>query len=330
MPSSCPRITIVTPTHNRCAVLGRAIRSVLAQKFRDFEYLVVDDGSTDDTSQLVMSFDDPRIRYIRLPQRQGANTARNIGIREAQSHWISFLDSDDEFLPQRLADLWKQIERRPTVELFLSSFRSLRHQRTTTHSNPEVTLSAAQLKEAIIAYAMPIAGTSITAKREPLLKVGGFQPNVVRMQDREVLLSLSGLIGCMVLSQVDWVKYHSEDSISDQRSGYIKAMGHLLELHPDVAVTHRNVIGYCVARHLLRNLLRGNWSSVREDWQSRRSSAWTRFGLGELLRHYRRGKQHRKSATRALEMLAREQSETQPGPMCSTTEDLDLLEKVAF
>ncbi|MFN3152594.1 glycosyltransferase family 2 protein [Bremerella sp.] len=330
MSTTDPCLTIVTPTFNRRAVLDRAIRSVLSQEFDNYEYLIVDDGSTDDTWELVSSYRDSRIRYIRLPQREGANVARNVGIREARASWITFLDSDDEFLPHRLTSLCSQIQRRKSIELFLSSFRSCRPQRSTTHSNPAVTLGPSQLKDAIITYAIPVAGTSITAKRETLLKVGGFDPTVSRMQDREVLLKLSDVCGCSVLADVDWVKHHSEGSISGQSSGYVKALGHVLDLHPDLAAGYRGVLGYSVARNMLRNLFRGNWSAVCEDWQSNRDCQWMQFGLSEMLWLYRTGKTQRRLTTRTLEGLARVQSQYFPFARPTPTREFARLEKMAF
>lgn len=93
------KFSIVIPTYNRDFILARAIKSVLSQPYDDFEIIVVDDGSTDDTSKLITKFNDQRIFYKFLPVSQGVNAARNVGVKMAIGEWISFLDSDDEFLP---------------------------------------------------------------------------------------------------------------------------------------------------------------------------------------------------------------------------------------
>ncbi len=98
-----PVFSVVIPTYNRAELVGRAIRSVLDQSYTDFELLVVDDASTDRTAAVVRSFGDPRVRYIRLPENGGNAVARNAGVRCATGELITFLDSDDEFLPGFLA-----------------------------------------------------------------------------------------------------------------------------------------------------------------------------------------------------------------------------------
>jgi glycosyltransferase involved in cell wall biosynthesis len=100
---SHPTISVILPTYNRAHVLARAILSVLNQEYDDFELIVIDDASTDETCQVVQSFEDTRIRYIRHPQNRGAAAARNTGIHAARGRYLAFQDSDDEWLPEKLA-----------------------------------------------------------------------------------------------------------------------------------------------------------------------------------------------------------------------------------
>jgi glycosyltransferase involved in cell wall biosynthesis len=97
-----PLVSVVVPTYNRAAVLPRAINSALGQSLRDLELIVVDDGSTDSTGELVDAVRDPRVHFIRLPTGAGVAGARNAGVRAARGDWVAFLDSDDEWLPSRL------------------------------------------------------------------------------------------------------------------------------------------------------------------------------------------------------------------------------------
>ena len=93
------------PTYNRAHLIGRAIRSVLGQTFADFELVVVDDASTDATADVVQAFGDARIVYLRRPTNGGNARARNDGLRKARGRYITFLDSDDEFLPTFLEEI---------------------------------------------------------------------------------------------------------------------------------------------------------------------------------------------------------------------------------
>jgi glycosyltransferase involved in cell wall biosynthesis len=99
-----PLISIIVPTYNRAHVLLRAIRSVLSQTFTDFELIIVDDGSTDETSLMVERFASPRVRYLRHNKNSGASSARNTGIEASRGHYIAFLDSDDEWGPSKLQE----------------------------------------------------------------------------------------------------------------------------------------------------------------------------------------------------------------------------------
>ncbi len=98
-----PTVSVVIPTYNRAHKIGRAIKSVLNQTFADFEIIIVDDGSADNTEEVVKGFADERISYIRHKQNSGTCAApRNTGIGAAQGEYIAFLSDDDEWLPQML------------------------------------------------------------------------------------------------------------------------------------------------------------------------------------------------------------------------------------
>ncbi|MDO5369600.1 glycosyltransferase family 2 protein [Paracoccus sp. (in: a-proteobacteria)] len=111
-----PRFSIVIPAYNRADTIGRAIESCLAQTCPDFEVIVVDDGSRDNTAAAVEAMGDPRIRCIRQPNA-GASAARNTGAGAAAGEFLAFLDSDDEFLPHKLQRLEAAIRAADAPEL---------------------------------------------------------------------------------------------------------------------------------------------------------------------------------------------------------------------
>ena len=105
-------VSVIIPTHNRRTTLSRAVESVLSQTFRDWELIIVDDGSTDGTDQDWADPGDPRIRYLRTEHR-GVSAARNLGIQEAGFPWIAFLDSDDTWRPEKLEKQLAALESHP-------------------------------------------------------------------------------------------------------------------------------------------------------------------------------------------------------------------------
>jgi len=98
-------ISVIIPTYNRSSFLEDAINSVLKQTYSNFEVLVVDDHSTDDTKEVVNKFNDPRIKYLLNSRSKGAQGARNTGILAAKGSWIAFLDSDDTWHSEKLCKI---------------------------------------------------------------------------------------------------------------------------------------------------------------------------------------------------------------------------------
>lgn len=108
-------VTVVMAAHNEERYVGRAVDSILSQTLRDFELLVVDDGSTDGTSAELARFTDPRVSVIRREAPEGAGTARNVALRQARGKYIAILDADDAAMPHRLESQVAFLERRPHV-----------------------------------------------------------------------------------------------------------------------------------------------------------------------------------------------------------------------
>jgi glycosyltransferase involved in cell wall biosynthesis len=113
------RVSVVIPTYNRANYLGKAIQSVLDQTFQDFEIIVVDDGSKDNTREVVGSFKDTRIRYI-YQDNGGVSAARNTAIKASEAVYIAFLDSDDLYLPQNLEIKVKLLDSHPDIGMVCS------------------------------------------------------------------------------------------------------------------------------------------------------------------------------------------------------------------
>jgi len=99
-----PTVSVIIPTYNRAHLIGRAIKSVLNQTYQDFELIIIDDGSTDDTEDIIRQFQekDKRIKYVKHDKNKGGSAARNTGIKAAKGEYIAFLDSDDEWLLEKL------------------------------------------------------------------------------------------------------------------------------------------------------------------------------------------------------------------------------------
>jgi glycosyltransferase involved in cell wall biosynthesis len=120
---SSPKVSVVIPVFNGERFIGAAIRSALGQTFRDFEIIVVDDGSTDQTEKIVRQFSD-RVAYHRQ-QNRGAGAARNLGVMSASGEWIAFLDADDIWYPQKLAVQFEAVAMNPAIAFVYSDMDTI-------------------------------------------------------------------------------------------------------------------------------------------------------------------------------------------------------------
>lgn len=114
------QITVIIPTYNRQEHLKRSVNSVLKQSYQNFQLIVVDDGSTDGSAFYIENLAHPKIKLITQNNR-GVSSARNIGIVAAQTEWIAFLDSDDEWFPQKLQAQVDFIQKNPHLEFIHSN-----------------------------------------------------------------------------------------------------------------------------------------------------------------------------------------------------------------
>ena len=95
-------VSIIMPSYNTAEYIGESIKSVLNQTYSNWELIIVDDCSNDNTDEIVASFNDERIKYIKNEKNSGAAISRNRALREAKGKWIAFLDSDDLWMPEKL------------------------------------------------------------------------------------------------------------------------------------------------------------------------------------------------------------------------------------
>jgi len=119
-----PFFSVIIPTYNRAAKLPTSLKSVLTQTFTDFEVIIIDNGSTDNTEKIILAeYEDSRIRYFWQEGSGSPANPRNHGIRKAGGLWVSFLDSDDVWYPEKLTSVFKQIQGRADVDVICHNER---------------------------------------------------------------------------------------------------------------------------------------------------------------------------------------------------------------
>jgi glycosyltransferase involved in cell wall biosynthesis len=186
--------SVVIPLYNKEKHIQRAIRSVLAQTYQDFDLIIVDDGSTDASYKMASAIQDPRIRIIRQ-ENQGVSAARNRGVAEARYDWVAFLDADDEWLPeflQLLNGLHCQFRK---CGLLATSFYKQR-QNGFDYSEPENLVYPLNSKVLIgdfytdLRKIGPFCCSSFAVSRSLLFSIGGFQTGLKLGEDLLVWLKL--------------------------------------------------------------------------------------------------------------------------------------------
>lgn len=252
-------LSVVIPTWNRAQLVCEAIESALSQRVGEVEVIVVDDGSTDDTAEVVGRNFGSYIHLLRLPRRRGAGAARNAGIRLATGKLIAFLDSDDLWLPGKLAAelcLW---ERFPEADAVVSDSLSLLEGQADATSRFALNglLSAAGgqvrwLSECQWLWTNSengVATCSITLRREALARIGRtvFAEDLTSCEDWEFEMRVYQLCGVVVLPEV-WAHVRRFDDSS-----------RLGRATPGKAPTREQKIG--LLRDRLKVIERSSWLS---------------------------------------------------------------------
>lgn len=228
-------VSIIMPTYNRAYVIQRAIDSVLEQTYRDWELIIVDDGSTDDTEAVVKKNTDGRIRYIKYTPNQGGNHARNVGLKAAKGAYLAFLDTDvvwkKTFLEIRVNFLrkedvdfvWGRVARFP-----------LKSQKVTVLP----VLSRAELNNPENLLNTQLAGGAIDTnvvcfKRKIYDQIGGFDEALMRLQEQEFFLRiiLSRAYRFYFTGDALVKSYMKADSISQKPERIWKSFVYIMQKH---------------------------------------------------------------------------------------------------
>ena len=290
-----PAISVIIPVYNRARSVIAAIQSVLDQQFRDFELIVVDDGSTDGTVDAVRACDDRRLRLLVQPRNAGGNAARNRGIEAATAPLLAFLDSDDCYLPDKLGYTVDWFERHPEIDVLLDSFikryRPGRIEPDLELRNPVLDSNDA-IVEALFTRRIWKATPGISVRREAALRAGMFDESLSRRQDFDFILRLAKVARCATTDEMLWIKTWSRETISGQLGGFAQSTLALLDRHPEYHShpVYRRGLAHDLGRHFARLLRKGSVGDAMRDARllARRFGYVELFGLiGEGAGHFR-------------------------------------------
>ncbi|WP_448207501.1 glycosyltransferase family 2 protein [Azospirillum sp. sgz302134] len=182
-----PLVSVVIPVFNRAHTLRRAIESVRLQDVADWELIVVDDGSADQSEAIPPSYGDPRIRLIRHEKNRGAAAARNTGVQAARGRYIAFLDSDDEWLPGKLRAQLDALEGVPDAPHALCTGFVLHREETGRRSKRRPRADGTWF-ETILDGCYVSPGSTLMVRRECFAAVGPLDETLPRLEDWDWLL----------------------------------------------------------------------------------------------------------------------------------------------
>jgi glycosyltransferase involved in cell wall biosynthesis len=231
---------VVIPAYNRAATIGAAIASVLRQTWRDFELVVVDDGSTDGTLEAARAVADPRLRVVAAPRNLGAAGARNLGVAEARGTWVAFQDSDDEWLPEKLA---KQMARLATPPpdgaewggcycglLTVGALDARPGERTTLRYVPDPSLALVEgdILDTLLAGNV-ISTQTLVVRRDLFLDLGRFDEATTPIEDWDFALRLANRGPIAFVDEPLVHQHFSPDSITRWTKRRVESRQRLLD-----------------------------------------------------------------------------------------------------
>jgi GT2 family glycosyltransferase len=186
-----PRLTVFTPFYRNIEYFDETIASVLSQSYRDFEYLMINDGPKENAEAIVARYNDPRIRIITTETPLGLSGSRNAGLQEARGDLIAFIDSDDFCEPDRFAKQIAFLDEHPDHIVVGGALRYINEQSRTIGGRVYVE-DDEQIKRSIV-VANCIAQPSVMARRAALIAAGGYTHDFPAAEDYDLWLRAARL-----------------------------------------------------------------------------------------------------------------------------------------
>jgi glycosyltransferase involved in cell wall biosynthesis len=235
-----PTVSIIMPCLNGERHIQTAINSVQAQTFGDFELIVVDNGSTDRTPEILRSVNDPRLKILALSER-GVSRARNLGLREARGAFIAFLDADDEWAPDFIEKMIVRLENRPEYALAYCGWRNIGTSgiRGEPYIPPDYE-GVDKLAALLVDCPWPIHAA--LTRREVIQSVGGFNPRFAIGEDFLLWLEIATSHPIVRIPEVlAYYHHHGGQQVTKSKVQVAlttaEVQKHFLSSHPEIART---------------------------------------------------------------------------------------------
>jgi len=275
--NAAPLVSFIIPTHNYGRYVVEAVESALAQTYRNFEIIVVDDGSTDNTPELMAPLQD-RVCYIRQEQR-GPSAARNAGIKVARGELIAFLDADDVWLPHKTATQVSYLVAHPEIGLVCGRTRRTGNQakdqprigyRRRRALRKLITLEAgAAFNNLFLSPRNYIATSTVMLRRQCLDLVGDFDESLFRVEDLNLWLRVARHFGIARLPEILALHRFHESNLALDREAMRKAafanLDRICAVCPDAIRVRNRVAARLHLRHGLEDIYERRSNGARRN-----------------------------------------------------------------
>lgn len=276
------QVSVVIPLYDKEKYIKRALDSVSTQTFKDFEVIVVNDGSTDTGPEIAAAYKDTRIRLIHQ-KNQGASAARNCGIMKAKSDWIAFVDADDEWSPCYLMEITNTIKKHPNMKVFAGNYIRCHQGKKNVTFFPSqedliLVFDLNKYTSALTTKGSIITASSVVVSKQALMSVGTYPTNQKYGEDIDTFFRLVEKYG-LVFCTKPMVKYWfglpesacNQELIDSKHilhnSALIKELRQSLDQNELSNMKRKAYIEYICKRDLLRLgafVLTGNSHKARE------------------------------------------------------------------
>ena len=261
------KISIIVPTYKRSHLISRAVESILNQTYKNFEIIIINDGPEDDTRKVVNEFNDNRIIFIQHPENKGIPITRNTGLIASTGYLIAFLDSDDEWLPEKLEKQVLSFKNAP------DNLGVVYTERYDTVDNNIFIIPESNVKKRegyindILLFGSLITLQTAMVKKECFSSVGMFDIDCPAFEDWELWLRISKIYQFKFINEPLAIIHSDprEEHVSKNYSYYISSMIHILNKHkidfqnsPKIILANHN---YYIASLLMRC---NEWNKARQ------------------------------------------------------------------
>jgi len=262
-----PKVSVILPTYNRARFLEEAIQSVLTQDFQDYEIIVLDDGSNDNTKEIIKSFKSKKIRYF-FQNNKGRSRARNRAMELAQGQYLAFLDSDDVFLPGKLTKQVKCLDEHPEVGMVYASALTMDENGRKLNKKYRATSSGFIYKEVAFVFPLTVILPAAMVRREVFDKVGKFDVKMDRFEDSDMWRRITQKYLVLAVREPLCQIRHHRGNLMERPSKLLRA----LDNYVSKVFREDSQLSWFYKQKAASNLYRQYYQAVRNSQQWRRMS----------------------------------------------------------